>query len=257
MSKIFITGSSDGLGLMAAQQLILQGHQVVLHARNSRRAADAHNAAPGALAVVTGDLASIVQTRDVAEQVNALGHFDAVIHNAGIGYREPQRIETADGLPQVFAINTLAPYLLTALITPPQRLVYLSSLLHKQVEGSLHDLLWQQRAWDGRLAYSESKFHDVLLAFALARHWPQVRSNALEPGWVPTRMGGDEAPDDLDAAHRTQAWLATSDAVQAAGSGGYYYHQQPLPAHPAAYDVRLQDALLDACADISGVSLPR
>src|SRR6202162_3238627 len=198
MSRIFVTGSADGLGKMAAQLLIAQGHQVVLHARNKMRAQQALTAVPGAETVAVGDGASIAQPRGVSEQVNQLGSFDAVIHNVGVGYREPRRIQTEDGLPHVFAINTLAPYLLTALIHRPKRLVYLSSGLHQGGDTSLKDLVWEQRPWSGQQAYSDSKLHDVLLAFAIARHWPGVLSNALEPGWVATKMGGSGATDDLD-----------------------------------------------------------
>ena len=127
MARVFITGSSDGLGQMAAQLLIEQGHRVVFHARSEQRGNEALAAVPEADSVVIGDLTSIAQTRHVAEQVNRLGSFDAVIHNAGVGYQEPRRIATEDGLPHVFAVNTLAPYILTALIEKPKRLVYLSS----------------------------------------------------------------------------------------------------------------------------------
>src|SRR5207244_730952 len=97
MSRIFITGSSDGLGRMAGELLISQGHSVVLHARNEQRAEATKQIVVGVEAIVIGDLASIKQTRAVAAQVNALGPFDAVIHNAGVGYREPKRIATEDG----------------------------------------------------------------------------------------------------------------------------------------------------------------
>src|SRR5580700_1911944 len=176
MARVFITGSSDGLGRMAAQLLIEQGHTVVLHARNQRRGEEAMSAVPGAKAVVIGDLTSIGQTLSVAEQVNALGSFDAVIHNAAVGYREPQRVATEDGLPHVFAVNTLAPYILTALIKKPKRLVYLSSGLHRNGDARLKDLLLEHRPWDGQQAYSDTKLHDVLLAFAVARLWPDVLS---------------------------------------------------------------------------------
>src|ERR1700733_566738 len=167
MARVFITGSSDGLGQMAARLLIEQGHSVVLHARSEQRGDQALAAVPGAQSVVVGDLASIAQTRPVAEQLNRLGSFDAVIHNAGVGYREPRRIATEDGLPHVFAVNTLAPYILTALIKRPKRLVYLSSGLHQNGDDRLQDLAWEQRPWDGTKAYSDSKMHDVLLAFAV------------------------------------------------------------------------------------------
>src|SRR5438067_1411710 len=173
MARVFVTGSSTGLGLMAGQLLLDQGHQVVLHGRNPARADDARRAAPNAEAAVVGDLASLAGIRRVAEQVNALGRFDAVIHNAGIGYGEP-RGETADGLPRLFDVNTLAPYVLTALIERPKRLVYLSSGMHFSAHASLDDLTWTKRRWHGAEAYAESKLHDTLLAFGIARRWPDV-----------------------------------------------------------------------------------
>lgn len=256
MSRVFISGSSTGLGLMAARLLVEQGHRVVLHGRDQFRAEAARRALPDAEAVVFGDLSSIAQTRDVAEQVNKLGRFDAVIHNAGVGYREPRRIATEDGLPHVFAINTLAPFILTALIGRPGRLVYLSSGMHHGTTANIDDLIWKKRRWQGAEAYAESKLHDVLLAFAVARLWPGVLSNALEPGWVPTRMGGPDAPDDMDQAHCTQAWLAVSDDPGARVTGAYFYHMRPRTPNPSVHDVDLQNQLLEACRKLSGVALP-
>lgn len=255
MARVFITGSSDGLGRMAAQLLVEQGHGVVLHARSQQRAQEALSFVPGAETAVVGDLTSIAQTRSVAEQVNALGLFDAVIHNAGIGYRESRRVATEDGLPQVFAVNTIAPYILTAEIRRPKRLVYLSSGLHQSGDASLKDLAWEHRPWQGLQAYSDSKLHDVLLAFAIARRWPDVLSNSLEPGWVATKMGGAGAPDDLDAGHRTQVWLAVSDDPAATVSGEYFYHMRLRTPNPAARDIERQEMLLAACAKLSGVKL--
>jgi NAD(P)-dependent dehydrogenase (short-subunit alcohol dehydrogenase family) len=256
MARVFITGSSDGLGRMAAQLLIEQGHAAVLHARNEQRGKEALAAVPGAEGVVIGDLSSIAQTRKVAEQINRLGTFDAVIHNAGVGYREPQRIATEDGLPHVFAVNTLAPYILTALIQQPKRLVYLSSGLHKSGDPSLQDLTWEHRCWNGQQAYSDTKLQDVLLAFAVARRWPQVNSNALEPGWVATKMGGPHAPDNLDQGHRTQVWLAASEATAAMVTGKYFFHRQERTPNPATQDPQIQDALIEACQKLSGIPLP-
>jgi NAD(P)-dependent dehydrogenase (short-subunit alcohol dehydrogenase family) len=256
MTRVLITGSSDGLGLMAAELLVHVGHAVTLHARNDQRAADARRALSGTEHVVVGDLASIEGTRLVAEQANALGRYDAVIHNAGIGYREPRRVETDDGVAHVFAINVLAPYLLTALITPPSRLVYLSSGMHKGGNPDFDDLQWARRAWNGAQAYADSKLFDVVLAFAVARLWPGVLSNALEPGWVPTKMGGPSAPDDLSLAAVTQVWLAVSDDPAATVTGNYFYHQQPRDVHPAASAVEIQDRLLDVCAELTGVAFP-
>lgn len=192
MARVFVTGSSTGLGLMAGQLLIEQRHRVVLHGRNRARADEAMAGAPGAEAVVVGDLSRLQEMKGVADQVNRLGRFDAVIHNAGVGYREPRRVETEDGVPLVFAINVLAPYVLTALIERPDRLVYLSSGMHHSAEANFDDLLWTKRPWRGAQAYAESKLYDAMLAFAVPEygqryartHWSQAGSRLAwaEPG---------------------------------------------------------------------------
>jgi len=254
MARIFITGSSTGLGFMAGELLVAQGHQVVLHARNAARAEVARRALPKAEAVVVGDLETIAGAKALAARTNELGRFDTVIHNAAVGYREGQR-RTTDGLAHVFAINTLSAYILTALIEKPKRLVYLSSGMHHQADANLDDILWRKRRWNGSAAYAESKLHDVMMAFAIARRWPDVFSNALEPGWVPTRMGGPGAPDDMDQAHRTQAWLAGSDDLEAQVTGQYFYHLQPLAPNPQAQDAVLQNRLIALCEELSNVHL--
>lgn len=257
MARIFITGSSDGLGLMAGQLLAGDGHEVTLHARDDARANATHRALPEARNVAVGDVSTIAGMRAVAEQVNALGRYDAVIHNVGIGYREPHRLKTEDGLSHLFAINVLAPYLLTALVTPPARLVYVSSGMHRGGLPDFADLQWERRSWNGAQAYSESKFLDVLLAFGVGRHWPDILSNALEPGWVPTKMGGASAPDDMDAASVTQAWLAVCDDPAATVSTRYFYHQKEKQAAPETRREHLQDALLKYCERLTGISLQR
>jgi NAD(P)-dependent dehydrogenase (short-subunit alcohol dehydrogenase family) len=223
----------------------------VLHGRSEQRARDAQAAVPGALAL-SGDLASIGQTVDLAERANANGAFDVVVHNAAVGYRE-RRWLTEDGLEHVFAVNVLAPYLLTALMRPPARLIYLTSGLHRQGSPQLDDLAWEQRRWSGMQAYSDSKLLDVVLAFAVARRWPQVRSNAVEPGWIATRMGGAGAPGTLAQGVDTQFWLATSDEP---ATGRVFESRRPTRPHPAAADHSVQDQLLETCAAMSGVSLP-
>lgn len=255
MARIFITGSSDGLGQMAAKRLIAGGHQVVLHARNETRAAHAIAQVPQAEAVFTADLSSIAETKSLAERVNEYGCFDAIIHNAAVGYQERERIGTVDGLPLVFAVNSLAPYILTALITPPKRLIYLSSGLHLSGDDSLTDLAWEKRRWSGGQAYCDSKLHVALLAFAVAKRWPEVMSNCVEPGWVATKMGGPAATDDLAQGPLTQVWLASDPSLSSEPTGGYYYHQKPGKVAKQAYDPALQQRFLDACAEYSGVVL--
>jgi NAD(P)-dependent dehydrogenase (short-subunit alcohol dehydrogenase family) len=252
--RIFITGSTDGLGRAAAGVLMGEGHDVVLHARTRERAAALGDLAPDAARVVIGDLSSAAQTRELADQVNGIGRMDAVIHNAGI-YLEPSRSTTAEGHAKTLAVNTLAPYMLTALIDRPDRLIYLSSGMHHAGAGSLRDIDWTGRRWNAAQAYSESKLHVTALALTVARAWPEVLSNAVDPGWVPTKMGGAGATDDLELGYLTQTWLAVSSDTAATVSGGYWYHRRRQTPGPEAGDPAFQDALMDRLAALTAIAL--
>ena len=138
----------------------------------------------------------------------------------------------------------------------PARLVYLTSGLESVGRVNLDDLQWERRAWNGMQAYSDSKLYDVLLAFAIARRYPWLRSNAVDPGWIKTKLGGHGATDELPVGARTQVWLAASDDSDAAVTGRYFKWQAELRANPDAYDTHLQEALLAACATLVGIALP-
>jgi NAD(P)-dependent dehydrogenase (short-subunit alcohol dehydrogenase family) len=241
-ARVFITGSADGLGRAAAQTLLEQGHEVVVHARNRDRLAAVRDLLDRGAAAVVGDLSDLEETRDVAGQVNRLGRMDAVIHNAGV-YTGPH----------VLPVNIVAPYLLTALIHRPQRLIYLSSGMHRGGRASLTGIDWSGHRTTG--SYSDSKLFVTTLAAAVARRWPEVVSNAVDPGWVPTKMGGPGAPDDLRLGHRTQEWLATSDDPQARTSGGYWYHQRRAEPAASVHDQRFQDQLLEELAGFTATRL--
>ena len=243
MARIFITGSADGLGQMAASALIAQGHEVVLHARNEKRSREALDKVPGAETVLTADLRNIEETKQLAAKVNALGNFDAVIHNAGV-YRALEE--------QIVTVNTLAPYILTCLIERPQRLIYLSSGMHLDGNAKLESLHTKV----SRITYSDSKLHVLMLCFAVARKWPEVYANAVDPGWVPTKMGGASAPDDLQKGYETQVWLAASADRRAKVSGRYFHHEKQARYNPEADDVKLQEKFLSSCEKITGVRLP-
>ncbi|MFL6373680.1 MAG: SDR family NAD(P)-dependent oxidoreductase [Pyrinomonadaceae bacterium] len=243
MSRIFITGSADGLGELAAKALVDKGHAVVLHARNEKRGQDAFAKVPGAETVVTGDLSNVEETKELATKVNELGEFDAVIHNAGV-YQAVAK--------DIFAVNTLAPYILTCLIHRPNRLIYLSSGMHMGGHAKLESFTGDTNA----ITYSDTKLQVLMLAKAVARRWPEVYANALDPGWVPTKMGGEGAPDDLTKGYETQVWLAVSDDPQAKVSGRYFHHQREHPHNPEADDTQLQDRFLTLCAEVTGVEFP-
>jgi NAD(P)-dependent dehydrogenase (short-subunit alcohol dehydrogenase family) len=254
MARIFITGSTDGLGRAAAVALMAEGHEVVLHARSHERAAAVKDIVKQSGAVVTGDLASAIETRAIADQVNRIGVMDAVIHNAGI-YLEAHRGSTPEGHATTLAVNALAPYMLTALIERPKRIIYLSSGMHRGGSSSLRDIDWLTRPWQASQAYSESKLYVATLARAVARYWPDVLSHSVDPGWVPTRMGGPSAPDDLEMGHLTQTWLATSTDPAAMSTGHYWHHrrrQQPA-AEVVAPD--FQSRLIDRLAELTGIAL--
>ncbi|MEU4742773.1 SDR family NAD(P)-dependent oxidoreductase [Actinosynnema sp. NPDC023658] len=255
MVSVLVTGSSDGIGRETAATLAALGHRVVLHARNAARAEEALAAVPDAAGVVVGDLSSLARTRELAAAV-AAEPFDVVVHNAGLGGGLPERTVTEDGLELLFQVNVLAPYVLTALMPRPRRLVYLTSGLESQGVADLDDLQHERGPWNGMQAYSDSKLLDVVLAFAVARRWPDVLSNAVDPGWIKTRMGGPNATDELPQGADTQVWLATSDEPAATVTGRYFKWREELRANPAAYDVEVQERLLGACAEITGITLP-
>jgi NAD(P)-dependent dehydrogenase (short-subunit alcohol dehydrogenase family) len=241
MARVFITGSADGLGRLAAKTLLDDGHEVVIHTRSLDRLTAVQDLVDRGAATAVGDLSDIGEIRAIADQVNALGQMDAVIHNAGV-YSGPH----------ILLVNTVAPYLLTALIVRPERLVYLSSGEHRSGRpGSLNGIDWASPT--GR--YPDSKLFVTTLAAAVARLWPGGFSNAVDPGWVPTRMGGRSAPDDLRLGHLTQEWLATSDDPEAQVSGGYWHHQRRIEPHPAVHDRRFQDQLLDELGRFTATAL--
>ncbi|WP_030678873.1 SDR family NAD(P)-dependent oxidoreductase [Streptomyces cellulosae] len=236
MALILVTGASSGLGRDTANALAGGGHDVVVHVRNPARLSGAEDTARWE-GVVTGDLAVVDEIRDVARQAGGFGRFDAVIHNAGT-----MRSRDAS------TVNTVAPYLLTALMEKPARLVHLSSSMHRTGSTDLG------RLTAGTATYDDSKLWVTTLAFAFASRWEGTSSHAVDPGWVPTRMGGAGAPDDLTAGHRTQVWLATHHAVTPS-TGGYWYHRQTQTPHPAARDEKFQARLLQALESHTGVPL--
>jgi NAD(P)-dependent dehydrogenase (short-subunit alcohol dehydrogenase family) len=243
MARIFITGSADGLGQLSAKSLIQQGHTVVLHSRNAERKRDAIKNNPKAEDVLIGDLSMIDESKKLAQSVNDSGIFDVVIHNAGV-YQASSR--------EIFAVNTLAPYILTCLVNKPKRLIYLSSGMHLQGRSKLENF----KTGIDRITYSDSKLHVLMLCKAVARNWPDVFANAVDPGWVPTKMGGRGAPDDLHKGYETQVWLAVSNDEKAKVSGRYFFHQKEKRHNAEADDIELQERFLEMCKEITGVSFP-
>jgi NAD(P)-dependent dehydrogenase (short-subunit alcohol dehydrogenase family) len=254
VSLVLVTGSSDGIGAQIAEVVARQGHRVILHARNEERAERCRTRGPSGAEVVVGDLSSLSSTRGLAAELQRLGAPDVVVHNAGWAARGASRPLTQDGLEQTFQVNLLAPYLLTALLPLPRRLVFVSSDSIARGTIDLEDLQ-HASSWTVDSAYADSKLALTALAFAVARRHPTVLSNAVHPGWVRTKMSGDDAPLDVSQGADTPAWLATSTDPDATVSGAFFHDRRPVSVNPQASDPRLQDGLLQQCAELSGAEL--
>ncbi|MCX4862086.1 SDR family NAD(P)-dependent oxidoreductase [Streptomyces canus] len=242
MARILITGSAAGLGHAAAASLLDDGHDVVVHTRSTARLSAIGELLERGAKSVVGDLTDLEQVQQLAGQANAFGPIDAVIHNAGI----------IDG-PGLLPVNVVAPYLLTALVPAPRHL-YLSSSMHHSGRADFTGVDWSGKRKTA--TYSDSKLFVTAMMAGIARQRPDMLSHAVDPGWVPTRMGGPTATDDLALGHLTQSWLATTDDPEALVSGRYWHHRRTETPHPAVTDEHFQDELFEALASHTGVDLP-
>jgi len=257
MARILITGSADGIGQHAARILSDQGHAVFLHARNTNRATQARAAIPKAAGVIVGDISTVAACRALAAEANKNGPFDAVVHNAGLGLNT-DGAKTADGVASVFAVNSLAPYVLTALMEKPKRLLYVSSGLHMGGDESLKDVAWSERKeFQPSQAYNDTKMHNVLLANAVAKRWPEVQSCSLDPGWVKTKLGGPSAMGTTDAPAEMIAAYAAGKSAAGEKSGVYLNPGGVGSPHEATVKAEKQDRLIEIYEGISGVSLSK
>ncbi len=256
MARMFITGSTRGIGAETARQLIDLGHEVVVHARTTAREQKAAAQFPDAHGIVVGELDSLISTSALAAKASAFGPYDVIIHNAGIGGGVAERVQTEEGFERIFHTNVIAPYMLTALMELPKRVVFLTSGLQANGAWTPEDLQWNDRPWKGMRAYSDSKLHDLMLALEVAARYPQVISNAVDPGWIKTDMGGPSAPDPVELGAETQVWLATSDDADATATGRYLKRREVLDPNPVALDASARAQLVDELARLSGVTLP-
>lgn len=245
--RILVTGSTAGIGQLTAAYFLRQGHRVVAHARNEQRAADVRRDLANLEDVVIGDLLNLDQTRALAVQINALGRFDIIIHNAG-EYGLPN--------PEILNANSLSTYLLTSLVAAPrEQLMYLTSDLHLSGDLKLDEI----RSGGTDVNYNDSKLHMATLATAVARHHAELRVNAIAPGWVPTLMGfhnGPYAPDSLRESYLTQVWMTDGTDPATQTTGMFLHHRAPEErVHADVHDEAAQDALLAAFAERTGVSL--
>lgn len=232
MLKVFITGSSDGLGLLTAQSLIANGHQVFAHARNETRKQEVAPKLAGAAAILVADLSNKEEIHQLANELTQLAPFDVIIHNAGIYYGP---------VDSLFTVNVLAPYILTVKVPTPKKLIYLSSNMH----------LGGKFIPTTKINYADSKLLLTVLVMGFSKAYPNSYVNAVDPGWVPTKMGGVSAPDDLQKGFETQLWLASSNTTDALVTGGYFHHQQQEQPNKEVYNPEKQQTLFKLCAELS------
>lgn len=257
MARIWITGSSDGIGQAGAKLLTEQGHSVWLHARNADRAKQAKAAVPRAAGVIIGDMGSIEGTKSLAAEAKKAGPFDAVIHNAGLGPGNSDN-KTPDGFQSTFAVNSLGTYILTCLMDKPKRLLYLSSGLHSGGSDDFKDIGWQNRRFNGMQAYSDSKLQNVMMANYVAKYWPDVQSCSMDPGWIKTKMGGSGAPGHVSSPAKAIAEYAVGESSVVGDKTGVYFTPDGMrTANKAASNTAKLDEYIKICEEMSGVSLPK
>ncbi len=269
-----VTGATSGIGQATAAALAGRGAQVVLVSRDRGRgeAAAAELAAAGGPAprLEVADLASMGQVRTLADRLGALERIDVLINNAG--FMAGQRRVTVDGFDEVFAVNHLAPFLLTNLLlgklaaAGPARVITVTSDAHTAARLDLDDLQLEH-GWQSWRAYANSKLANILFTRELARRLEgsAVTANCAHPGVVRTRFGR-EARLPMRAAvtlarpfmlsprrgARTVVYLATSPEV-AGATGGYYVKSQRREPSPAARDGAAARRLWQLSEELTGL----
>lgn len=252
MKKIFITGSTQGLGNIAGRMLLEQGYEVILHARTEKSAAESKRDLKRDVPFVIGDVSSLVGIKSVAEQMKKIGKVDSIIHNVGV-YGDDSEVLTEDGIRTMFAVNVLTPYVLSCLLERPERMIFLSSGMHLSGKANFFDLQWKENKWDATQAYCDAKLYVMMLTKWFASKWGGTYVNAIHPGWVPTRMGGAGAPDDLMKGAETQAWLSISNEKEALVTGKYFFHKKQVQYNPQADSTENQEKLVSYLKEISGI----
>ena len=247
MTTICLTGSTDGIGHVAARTLLEQGHRVLVHARSEARGRPVVDALPGDVDLVVADLASLRQVRALGERLRG-EPLDVLVHNAGVWVRGDAPAVTEDGFETTFGVNVLAPHLLTALVAGhlSQRLLWLGSGMAGS--GRLRPSALGG-AREPRQAYADSKAADVALALGWGRRLG-IPSAAVDPGWVRTKLASAGAPGDVASGADTVAWCCTDAPL---GEAPYWKDRRPTPVPGRLRDVGLQDAVLAACDRLAGL----
>jgi NAD(P)-dependent dehydrogenase (short-subunit alcohol dehydrogenase family) len=259
---VLITGATSGIGFATAKALAGAGARVVIVSRDAQRgeiarAAISRETGSSQLDVMQADLASLDSIRALAKRFQAThGSLDVLINNAGVF--EPHRRLSADGIEMTFAVNVVAPFLLTELLlerlrqSAPSRIVNVCSAMHASASLDIDDLQFEGRRYGMTRAYGQSKLALLMVTKELARRLrgTEVTVNAVHPGFVASNLGRLGGPVGMswrlmrplmispEEGAKTSVYLALSPEVDGV-SGGYFAKQSQAPSNPIADNPRL------------------
>lgn len=265
---ILVTGATDGIGRQTALDLARMGMRVLLHGRNPQKGQAVleeirRESGNDRLELFLADFSSQRQIRAMAVEIRQRHDWlDVLINNAGVFM--PDRRLTEDGIETTFAVNHLAPFLLTHLLldllknASPSRVVTVSSGTHRGMEIDW-DNLQGEKGYEGYEAYALSKLCNVLFTFELAKRLKNadVTANCLEPGVIRTKLlregwNGSGGQDPEKGAQKL-VYLATSPDVEGV-SGSYFQSNQPVEPNPLAHDPTVRKRLWDLSAKLTHLS---
>jgi len=258
-TTMLVSGATDGIGLQTALELARGGAQVLLHGRNQQRGQQAMrfilDAVPGVrLSYYPADFASLRQVRQLADDIRQdHQRLQVLVNNAGTFSKA--RVLTEDGYELTFAVNHLAPFLLTLLLldllkaSAPARIVMVASNAHRNLSEVDFDNLQGERTYDGYQAYALSKLGNILFSHALARRLQgsAVSANSLHPGVIDTkllRMSYNTTGSSLEEGAQTSVYLAASQQAEGV-SGRFFSRMAEKSPSDLAQDVDLQERFWD------------
>lgn len=265
---ILVTGSTDGIGRATAHELAIRGAEVIIHGRSEekgRRVLHELQAATGStrLSLYTADFSEMENVRRLAREVSAgYDRIDVLINNAGTGKKE--RTLTPDGIETTFAVNYLAPFLLTRLLLPllvagaPSRVVNVSSITHNFIKNIDWDNLQGEKSYAVYGMYALTKFAGITFTYVLAERLAGtgVTVTCVNPGVVSTKLLKGLFPSLLANPPSDGAMLLVYLALSpdVAGVTGKYFNEskEPGPSSDLTYDPEVQEGLWRVAEELTG-----
>jgi NAD(P)-dependent dehydrogenase (short-subunit alcohol dehydrogenase family) len=268
---ILVTGATDGIGRQTALELLRRGAHVLVHGRNAAKTSKVaqeleKESGSSKLAPVAADLSSMAEIRNLAREIEgSIERLDVIVNNAGVFLHERQT--TVDGFETTFAVNHLAPFLLTHLLLPKLRqseqgrIVMVSSIAHSRGRIDFDDLK-SEKYFHGYTAYATSKLANILFAYEMARRLgnSSITSNALHPGVITTKLlktGFGTTGASLARGAATSVKLAIDPTLKTT-TGKYFADEREQTSSSMSHDQQLQHRLYKVSCELVGIEeLPR